>query len=485
MPANKKTNPVKGLETKLNNLEAQIRALSKGKRVMTTTTEEDLEHWVGQYNDLKAEITKLKLTANVPHTSDSVTASKTAEKSRHTGTIGTPFVIKATPTPSDIARVKRAIVKPPIIDLATDDEAHEENDDPEPNRLKRTREYVNDQLPDNYNVPRDAFEEMQRRLTFLETQRSVKSSRFSHSHRSPNSNRHLDNGGSIATPQNLCIAPPNIDGMPPELDPTRTLDARQILWPHITPELIKAILANRVEITKLHLLTPADFRPGIDFRSLKRKHDDDDDDDEVKTARKLARISKQFPTKEVWIATFCVWKGVKAYYDSSNKEFGPSTDMHIAKIGKLCSKYPWEHVLNYELAFFQRYHTITTPVHVWAILDTQLLMDHIYMGISQHGATNPMNPKGSIPDIFCARFASGKCYSSACRFQHRCTYDQTRCNGPHAAIHCPLNPNKIPANDRGNGRRQGKDNNPNFAPVGQAYTQRQYGGDRSPRRNRD
>jgi hypothetical protein len=99
MPA-KKTNTVKGLELKLNNLEAQIRTLSKGKQVTTTDIDDDLEYWVGQHNDLKAEIEKLKLAANAPRTSDSVTTSKTAGKSRPTGTAKTPLVIKATPTPS-------------------------------------------------------------------------------------------------------------------------------------------------------------------------------------------------------------------------------------------------------------------------------------------------------------------------------------------------------------------------------------------------
>lgn len=309
------------------------------------------------------------------------------------------------------------------------------------------------------------FEKMQRCLIFLEIHRSAKSSRVSHSHHSPNSNRYLDNDGSIVISQNLCIASSNIDDIFPEVDPTRTLDARQILWPHIIFKLIKAILVNRMKITKLHLLISSDFHSDIDFRGSKCKYDDDDDDEEVRITRKLARILKQFSIKEIWIAAFCVWKNIKIYYDSLNKEFGSSTDMHVAKIGKLCSKYLWEYILNYELIFFQRYYTIIFPAHVWALLDTQLFMNHIYMIIFQYVSINSMNSKGSISNIFCAQFISDKCYSFVCHFQYYCIYDQIRCNDSHVAVYCSLNSNKISVNDCGNDYCQDKNNNPNFVLI--------------------
>lgn len=112
-------------------------------------------------------------------------------------------------------------------------------------------------------------------------------------------------------------------------------------------------------------------------------------------------------------------------------------------------------------------------------------MNHIYMIISQYVAINSINPKGSILNIFCARFVSGKCYSSICHFQYYCIYNQTRCNDPHAAVYYSLNPNKISVNDCGNSRHQGKDNNLNFASIEQEYIQRQNDDNRNSCRNRD
>ena len=180
--------------------------------------------------------------------------------------------------------------------------------------------------------------------------------------------------------------------------------------------------------------------------------DDDDDDIEAKQARRVAKLSKHFQSKEIWIAAFCVWKGIKAYFDTSNKAFGPSTDMHIARIGRMCSTYGWERVLNYEIAFFQRYATIRQPEHVWALHDNQLAADFLQMGLPRPGL--PMSSKLSTPNsnkdsFICHKFNSGKkCNPNICRYQHRCTFDATRCSGSHPAAICPLNPNKQHLQDR-------------------------------------
>jgi hypothetical protein len=244
-------------------------------------------------------------------------------------------------------------------------------------------------------------------------------------------------------------------------------------------------MANKLDVTKLYLLTPTEYRYNLDLKIETDKNKcphDKDDDDESKHARAVNKLSKQFVTRDVWVATLCVWKGIKEYYDTSNKAFSPSTTAHIASIGNMCKIYGWERVRNYEIAFFQRYSSVQQPEHAWALVDNQLHMLHLQMGtyISKPN-TLANTDKPSVPNILCRKFNEGKfCSPNQCRFQHRCTYDQNKCNGPHPASNCPLNPNKTPLSERINSRDQ--------QPFNPNYTQGKrgrYDRERSPQRRRD
>jgi hypothetical protein len=201
--------------------------------------------------------------------------------------------------------------------------------------------------------------------------------------------------------------PANVNGNIPGLDPTHSLDVRTILWPHVSLELIKSVLDNKLNVTKLHLLIPADYRPSLDTPSWKRKSkyksDDSDSDAEAKNARKITKLGKQFPTRDIWTAALSVWYGIKSYYDTSNKIFAPSIAIHLTKIAKMCNQYSWDSVLRYETAFFQRYATVTNPAHVWSLVDQQLYAEHLQMNTgslftritSPNKDTRPQNAENS------------------------------------------------------------------------------------------
>ena len=61
--------------------------------------------------------------------------------------------------------------------------------------------------------------------------------------------------------------PTNVNGNIPSLDPSQGLDARIILWPHVSLDLIKSILDNKLDVTKLHLLISADYCSTLDTPS--------------------------------------------------------------------------------------------------------------------------------------------------------------------------------------------------------------------------
>ena len=158
------------------------------------------------------------------------------------------------------------------------------------------------------------------------------------------------------------------------------------------------------------------------------------------------------------------------YLNPSRKLFGPSTDMHLVHFGKNCSRYPWNKVLAYELAFFARYQTVGNNDAAWAMLDPQLVLKYL-------NSPDSVNPSAAKPastghEIVCNKFASGAyCDSRSCRYRHICTFDRSRCFGSHPAHNCPFNPNCIPSSNRG-GRKGNsyknpyiRDSNPNYTSV--------------------
>ena len=213
------------------------------------------------------------------------------------------------------------------------------------------------------------FQRMQERITRLESERvrlslspapPSKRSRSVHSYHelgaqpavrinTPSPLAH-GNTPQLARHQPVPYTPQNVDGIFPELQPTVGLDIRLILWPHVSPELIKTIMSNALDVTKLHVLIPAECRSSLELRI---EDDSDkhaarltrllglDDDDSVSKQVKLSKIAKHFPTKETFAAALLVWKGIKTYYGVSiPKAFGPSVDVHIIQMGKLCSLHP-------------------------------------------------------------------------------------------------------------------------------------------------
>lgn len=154
---------------------------------------------------------------------------------------------------------------------------------------------------------------------------------------------------------------------------------------------------------------------------------------------------------------------------STPKAFGPSVDVHITKMMKLCSQYPWHRVVNYEIAFFHRYYTVDTPDTAWSQYDQGFLSEYLVLPsagnlIPTHNAPNSQH--------ICKKFKEGKyCNQYSCKFAHACTFDRTRCSGAHTAADCPLNPHRRPLNTKdrphsgGNGYNQPYNSNPNFTRV--------------------
>ena len=146
-------------------------------------------------------------------------------------------------------------------------------------------------------------------------------------------------------------------------------------------------------------------------------------------------------------------------------------DAHIIQMGKLCSLHPWHRVVNYEIAFFHRYYTVQTPEVTWSRHDQEFLTAYLLLP----SVGNPMKGHNlNSTSIVCRKFSEGKyCNQYTCRFSHVCTFDQSRCNGAHAASNCPLNPNhQPPPNERQYSRNSSynrshysNNSNPNFTPV--------------------
>ena len=112
------------------------------------------------------------------------------------------------------------------------------------------------------------FQRMQERITRLESERvrlslspapPSKRSRSVHSYHELgaqpavriNTPSPLAHGNTppLARHQPVPYTPQNVDGIFPELQPTVGLDIRLILWPHVSPELIKTIMSNALDVT--------------------------------------------------------------------------------------------------------------------------------------------------------------------------------------------------------------------------------------------
>ena len=117
-------------------------------------------------------------------------------------------------------------------------------------------------------------------------------------------------------------APLNVDGIIPHLQSTAGLDTRLILWPHVSTEMVKTVMSNALDITKFHVLIPAEYRSALEVR-ISADSDDPvarftrlfglNDDDMVSKQVKLTNIAKHFPTKETFAAALLVWKGIKVH----------------------------------------------------------------------------------------------------------------------------------------------------------------------------
>ena len=152
-------------------------------------------------------------------------------------------------------------------------------------------------------------------------------------------------------PAAVPYTPFNVDGNIPDLFETNeSLDPRLILWPHVSIELVKLVMANQLDITKLHTLIPSECRSSLELQIQQDDIEDNTarisrvfglrDDDEVTKQVKLSKLAKHFPVKETFVAALLVWKGIKLFFGTSlPKTFGPSVDVHIIKMGKLCVQY--------------------------------------------------------------------------------------------------------------------------------------------------
>ena len=114
-----------------------------------------------------------------------------------------------------------------------------------------------------------------------------------------------------------------------------TLDPRLILWPHVSTELVRTVMANQMDVTKLHALIPAECRSSLELRIQQDEVEDNAarlsrlfglrDDDETTKQVKLSKVAKHFPLKETFVAALLVWKGIKLFYGTSlPKAFGPT-----------------------------------------------------------------------------------------------------------------------------------------------------------------
>src|SRR5579859_3547107 len=257
----------------------------------------------------------------------------------------------------------------------------------------------------------------------------------------------------------------NPNGMATLAAPASHIDLRNLLWPHVPTEIIRAIAANTLEVTKLHLLIPPDYANRV-IEVKERNHKDDDEDDaDIRASRRLQRVIKQLPTKDHWMTALLMWGGIKAQLQPSMPHFRLCLNTHVVCVNKFTATHGWDQVLNYEIQFFQRYQARTDLNYVWALVGTQIQADYLIPKKNIGSST-------SLSDNLCLKFQNQKDCSSNCRYQHRCTHDQTRCNGPHIAAHCPLNPNRIPpaarnlSNRISDGQRRGNNGyNPNFDPT--------------------
>jgi hypothetical protein len=173
--------------------------------------------------------------------------------------------------------------------------------------------------------------------------------------------------------------------------------------------------------------------------------------------------------------------------------------MHVVQMSKLCLHNPWSRVVNYEIAFFQRYYTILNHDTAWAKYDDQFITE--YLLLPSVGTASNSNPNSTTNTNVCRKFSEGKyCNQFSCKFAHNCTFDQSRCNGAHTASSCPLNPNRQPppSSERSNRHenrnysRPQQQNNPNFTPLrdnnryrGRDNRDRDNNYDRAPRERRD
>jgi hypothetical protein len=316
------------------------------------------------------------------------------------------------------------------------------------------------------------------RLTVLEDHRSARSrSTGALSHRPPASVRTAPPPPPAFPLELQAIIPANADGMPPPSIPRPILDARHILWPHISTQTINDVLSNKIDVSKLHLLMPLEF--GIMNDEIEIPDDtvinrlakvlDGEETTENRTM-KLSKIAKGFPSPSHWVAALTVWMGIKSAY-GARQIWAASVMMHIAQVGRLNYLYGWQTLVNYEIAFFSRYHTIDTPETMWAQEDASFKSTYLHTILERRRHTPakrqgsnqpPRNGPQSTSSNYCRRFNTSDDCHGECKYQHRCSLDPTRCTGAHPAFRCPNTRNANPPrrlNDRISG-------NPNDTPLG-------------------
>jgi len=254
----------------------------------------NIKNWTERQNVITDEITKMSARET------SLESAQTARRAPIP-----PVPIQPPPesdlygeqlTPTPLTRKR-----PPPVPLETLDERIRDA----VNRLDNTHrpahaENTNLEGQNAGNIPMEDIRRMQERLAYLEAQRA-RDSQYSESLRNSRHHRrsrhHINANGTISTPSVMQpvipVTPLNIDGMNPLLNPSFALDVRTLLWPHVSVDMIKNIMANKLEVTKLYLLIPSDFRPSLDLRitSQSEKNNEDDDDFDTRAARRTLDIS--------------------------------------------------------------------------------------------------------------------------------------------------------------------------------------------------
>jgi hypothetical protein len=260
------------------------------------------------------------------------------------------------------------------------------------------------------------------------------------------------------------LAPANVNGIthvPP--NPTQHLDMQHILWPHLNPEMLAAIISNKIDATKLHTLIPMEFTAMLNavpatsediFDRVKKLFTGVNSQDTPKPIP-LEKIGKNFPTSGHWIIALETWRGVKSAFASGKGLWSASVGVHIGHLLRLTAIYGWPNVRNYEISFYARYHTIDDPT-TWANEDHAFASYYLYhtplekRGPQQQQATSatrvssmPLKDRIIEANELCYKFNAGKsCNAATCRYLHLCNLDPARCSGHHAAVNCHYNSSK-------------------------------------------